>query len=129
MQVINALPQHLAALIDEVPVIVDDAPDPALIATLRAEWDVEENASDQEIALELCGLHTGRMLTERSVVDPMDLPEHIHLFRTGIIAEAGGWVGQDADDRVYEEIAVTLLHEIGHHFGLEEEDLEELGYN
>jgi predicted Zn-dependent protease with MMP-like domain len=30
---------------------------------------------------------------------------------------------------VYEEIRITLLHEIGHHFGLDEEDLEELGYD
>ena len=42
---------------------------------------------------------------------------------------AGGWDQPDADDIVYEEIVITLLHEIGHHFGLDEEDLARLGYD
>jgi predicted Zn-dependent protease with MMP-like domain len=67
------------------------------------------------------------MLTEKSV-EHGDLPTVIHLFRRGIVSLAGGWEQPNADDEVYEEVRVTLLHEIGHHFGLEEEDLEELGY-
>jgi predicted Zn-dependent protease with MMP-like domain len=85
----------------------------------------------------LCGLHSGIMLTERSVEQHPELPTTLHLFREGIIDEAGGWKPwKDEDgehwggeDAVKEEIRVTLLHEIGHHFGLEEEDLEALGYD
>jgi predicted Zn-dependent protease with MMP-like domain len=82
---------------------------------------------------ELCGLHTGVAFTERSVTSSGDLPSEIRLFREGILAEAGGWEepGEDVDaveDSIYEEIRITLLHEIGHQFGLDEDDLERLGY-
>ena len=40
----------------------------------------------------------------------------------------GDWGDSDADERLYEEIRITVLHEIGHHFGLDEDDLDELGY-
>ena len=60
------------------------------------------------------------------MVDGADPPETIQLFREGIVAAAGGWpAGAEA---VAEEIRVTVLHEVGHHFGLEEDDLEEVGY-
>lgn len=40
---------------------------------------------------------------------------------------AGGW--ERGEEAVREEIRVTLLHEIGHHFGLDEDDLADLGYD
>ena len=69
--------------------------------------------------------------------DPPDQEDTIHLFRRGIIEEAGGWepwlddegIEWGGADRVLEEIRITLLHEIGHHFGLEEDDLTALGYD
>ena len=131
-RVIDGLPDHLAALLEEVPLIVDDQPEPNLLAELRLLWEVEPSVTDQDFAREICGLHTGRMLTERSVEDCSDLPEQIHLFRIGIIEEAR--CRQESlihppDDLISYEISITLLHEIGHHFGLDEDDLAELGYN
>jgi predicted Zn-dependent protease with MMP-like domain len=129
-EAIGALPDHLHALIEEAPVIVDDRP--TLDEARRIAADIgEELRSDaefHEFASELCGLHTGVMLTERSVEDGAVMPTDIRLFREGIVAVAGGWDQPEADDIVYEEIMITLLHELGHHFGLEEEDLEGLGY-
>jgi predicted Zn-dependent protease with MMP-like domain len=78
---------------------------------------------------ELCGLHTGVAITDQSVEDSGRLPTDIHLFRVGIVALAGGWGGRDAEERIGDEIRITLLHEIGHHFGLEEDDLADLGYD
>ena len=64
----------------------------------------------------------------------------IHIFREGIIACAGGWTPWQAsspdggtlegggEEVVRDEIRITLLHELGHHFGLDEDDLDELGY-
>jgi hypothetical protein len=60
----------------------------------------------------------------------------LDIFRRGIIDEAGGWercVEEDGrtiggDDEVLRQIRITILHEIGHHFGLSEEDLAALGY-
>jgi predicted Zn-dependent protease with MMP-like domain len=115
-QVIDALPDQWRQYVDDVPIIVEDHPDSKLLE----ELGMDPNSED------LCGLHTGTPRTEKSVQDPFDHPETVHLFREGIVAHADGW--EAGDDAVREEIRITLLHEIGHHFGLEEDDLERLGY-
>ena len=115
---IDQLPERFASLLDELQIIVLDEPDDAMLADLGMTRDQ---------AHELCGLHTGTANTERSIEDEV-LPTQIHLFRLGILTEAGGWDATDAHPRGREEIRVTLLHEIGHQMGLEEDDLDELGY-
>ncbi len=136
---IDALPPHVHALLDEIPVVVLDRPTPAMIEDLRREGTLQPG----EDGLNLCGLHTGVALTERGVeTEGGRLPDQVHLFREGILTLALGeegaraWIESSAasrsggpeDDEVYEEIRITLLHELGHHFGLDEDDLEELGY-
>jgi predicted Zn-dependent protease with MMP-like domain len=120
---IEALPVAIRSLLDEVPLIVDDEPTDEILESLGLD------PGDPALREELCGLHTGDALTEQSVEDSGRLPTDIHLFRVGIVILAGGWDGADADARVGEEIRITLLHEIGHHFGLEEDDLADLGYD
>lgn len=123
-EVLEELPPALHDLFEEKPLIIDDAPD----EHLRREMGVEDET-------ELLGLHTGVPLTERSVDDAPGL-EVMHLFREGIIEHAGGWepwVDEDGhklggEEAIREEIRITLLHEIGHHFGLDEDDLARLGY-
>lgn len=117
-QVLETLPRALHELIEKVPVVVDDAPDKALM-----------NELDEDDPEALLGLHSGTPFTEETVEASGELPADIRLFREGIVAHAGGWEGTDADERVREEIRVTLLHEIGHQFGLDEGDLERLGYD
>ncbi len=114
-RVLDALPPRFHELLDEAPLIVDDDADPALLEELGMDPAREG----------LCGLHSGTPLTERSVADDHGV-ETIHLFREGIVDQAGGW--QQGDEAVEREIRITLLHEVGHHFGLEEDDLEALGY-
>lgn len=121
-EAIENLPEGLRALIEEIPVIVLDCPTDEMLKSMGIGPEEFEEAR-----AEFCGLHTGTAITERSLTYT-DLPSDIHLFRTGIVELAGGWKQPEADDIVYEEIMVTLLHEIGHHFGLDEDDLEELGY-
>lgn len=126
-QVIDALPQRIRDLMEEAPVIVEDHPSPELCAELGLDPEQEN----------LCGLHSGAALTERSFTHGHDLPETIHIFREGVIDEAGGWEPWESedgemwggDDAVRREIRITLLHEIGHHFGLDEDDLADLGYD
>lgn len=85
---------------------------------------------------DLCGMHTGVALTERSVTHSGELPDVIQIFRRGILDAAGGWTecrdenGEEYGGvaRIEREIRITILHEIGHHFGLSESDLERLGY-
>ncbi len=125
-EVLKALPQRLPALLQEAPLIVEDRPSAKML---------EELGMDDEDDL-LCGLHSGTPLTERSHGDGADLPETMHLFREGIIDHAGGWkryLDEDGTwrggrDRILREIRITVLHEMGHHFGLDEDDLAELGY-
>ena len=125
-QLLESLPARITALLDQAPLVVEDRPSPELIEQLGL--DPEEDL--------LCGLHTGTPLTERSVQQFADPPEMIHLFREDIVETAGGWhPWQDEDDtwwggasKIREQIRITVLHEIGHHFGLEDEDLEGLGY-
>jgi predicted Zn-dependent protease with MMP-like domain len=118
---INALPPRIRALLDQVAVIVEDAPNEVTLQSLG----LLPSEAD-----ELCGLHTGVAFTEQELEASGELPSEIMLFREGIIAEAGGWGADsnDAPDEVRTQIRITLLHEIGHQFGLDEDDLDRLGY-
>lgn len=124
--VLAQLPESLHTLLEESPLIVEDAPSDDLMRSL----DMDPSEED------LCGLHSGIAITERSVSESGQLPESIQIFRRGILDAAGGWdVTADEDGlpiggevAVEREIRITILHEIGHHFGLSEEDLERLGY-
>lgn len=129
-RVIDDLPPALRELLEEAPVIVEDQPDAHLLRELGMTPDQ---------AGELCGLHSGIPMTEQSVSDDAELPTTMHLFRRGIIEHAGGWAAtpdgdgsgglQGGEAAIAEEIRITLLHEIGHHFGLDEDDLARLGYD
>lgn len=70
----------------------------------------------------LLGLYVGRPATERSFQDSGVMPDVIYLFK----AELEN-VCED-EQQLNEEVERTLLHELGHHFGLDEENLDELGY-
>lgn len=150
--VLEELPGHTQRALEEISIIVDDAPDAPLAAELVREGLSESpegkedgEGGDEEDAGDVMGLHTGQPITERGVGDSGALPTIIHLFRESIVQHAlefrGGveplpegaprprWGDTPTDDDdVYEEIRITLLHEIGHHFGLDEDDLDRLGY-
>lgn len=114
------LPEHLLALLDEVPLIVEDEPSDLLLA----ELDIDRRTGD------LCGLHWGIALTQRSNLQSGTMPDRIMMFRGPIIrlAQSKSLARRDPLASLLEQIRITLLHEIGHHFGLDEDDLAELGY-
>lgn len=126
-RVLEELPQQIRVLLEESPLVVDDAPSDELLREVGLDPQVDD----------LCGLHTGAALNERSVTQSGELPDHIQLFRRGTIDAAGGWEqGTDesgdscgGEGAIAREIRITILHEIGHHFGLTESDLERLGYD
>ena len=136
---IESLPPRVRALIDEVPIVVQDRPSPHMIKELINEGTLLPE-DESSAAAELCGLHTGVAITDRSIDDPGGWgsvghetfgQEQIHIFREGIVnlaTDDAGWSAEHAEDDIYEEIRITILHEIGHHFGLDEDDLEELGF-
>lgn len=70
----------------------------------------------------LLGLYTGIPLTEREFGNAGELPDVIHLFRQPHL-ELGV---SDAEPR--EEIAKTLIHEIAHYFGIDDDHLDDIGW-
>ncbi len=70
----------------------------------------------------LFGLYTGVPLTKRNSSYGMVLPDKITLYQRSIEE------GCRTQEEIQAQIRTTLLHEIGHHFGLSEDDLEKAGY-
>lgn len=121
-RVFAGLPERLRALVEqELVVIIDDEPTDAMLD------DIERDEGERPAPDGLLGLHTGVPLTEWSVEDHGREPTTIHLFRLGLITEATDEAGLHQAE-LERQIRITLLHEIGHHFGLDEDDLAELGY-
>lgn len=71
--------------------------------------------------MELSGLYTGRPIGEKSISDPSDLPDMIHLYRQPILAEAA-----DRGISIEKLVHHVLIHEVGHHFGLSDDDMHAL---
>ncbi|MFV2068751.1 MAG: metallopeptidase family protein [Pirellulales bacterium] len=115
--VLERLPATIRRLLDDVPLHVEDYPSRDVLertGVARPEW--------------LCGLYTGIPLIERSVEQSRPAPDVVTLYREGILhltADTDGYVTENALQR---QIRITLLHELGHHHGLSEEDLDEMGY-
>jgi len=116
--VLANLPASIATLLDRVPMIVEDYPSDALVRQLGLHS-----------RRQLCGLYTGIPLTNRSIQGPPVPSDAIQIFREGILSQTryldGGRV---TNEGLREQIRITILHELGHHFGMTEEDLDELGY-
>jgi predicted Zn-dependent protease with MMP-like domain len=106
---LEGLPPELSALLDNVAIVVEDWPeDPAPF--------VSDDPADT-----LYGLYEGVPLTERGAGYYAVLPDKITIFR--------GPLERDfSREELEEQIQVTVVHEIAHHFGFGEERLEELGW-
>jgi predicted Zn-dependent protease with MMP-like domain len=115
--VLAELPARVHELIDQIPLVVEDYPSREVMRRTRTRHRSQ-----------LCGLYTGIPLTRRSVNDwgvPSDV---IHIYREGILAQANRRDGSLSLARLRKQIRVTILHEYGHHHGMSERDLRELGY-
>jgi predicted Zn-dependent protease with MMP-like domain len=115
--VIAEAPPQIRGFLDEVPLTVDDRPTREQLRLLN----VRRGES-------LCGLYTGIPLTERSVLHSGVLSDAVHLFREGIVHTTISMHGRLSEKELKRQIQITLWHELGHHVGLNEQDLEELGY-
>ena len=116
-QVLAKLPPRIAALLDRVPLYVEDYPSAAMLKQLGMH--------DRR---ELCGLYTGIPRIERSIEGPPVPSDAIQIFREGILAQTRYLSGKMSGEPLREQIRITVLHELGHHFGMTEEELEEMGY-
>jgi predicted Zn-dependent protease with MMP-like domain len=118
-EVLAELPEPVTRLLEEVPLMVEDYPSPKVVSDMGL---THRN--------ELCGLYTGIPLIERSIQHSGYLSDCVILYREGILhsARAEDPVGRLQREHVREQIRITILHELGHLHGLDEEELDELGY-
>ena len=70
----------------------------------------------------LFGLYVGRPLTRRSVEESGVMPDRVYIFQDNLERACR------TEEQLKNEIRKTVLHEVGHHFGLNEDDLRRLGY-
>jgi predicted Zn-dependent protease with MMP-like domain len=106
---LEGLPPELSELLDNVAIVVDDWPD---YSTPLANGDYGDT---------LYGLYEGVPLTERGGGYHGILPDKITIFKGPL----------ERDFRraeLEEQIQITVVHEVAHHFGIDEERLEELGW-
>lgn len=121
-ELLPLIPDELKTQFDKVQIRIEDVPTAQVLEELKGT----EIADFPE---ELCGLHIGVPLPEQSVIFPVLFPAVVYLFRKALI-ELSEYDGTSSGrDRLREEIAITLLHEIGHFFGLSEEDLHRLNFD
>ena len=114
--VLAELPPQVKKLMDDVPLVVEDYPSAEVMRRTRVRHRSQ-----------LCGLYTGIPLIHRSV-DHSGVPSDvIHIFRLGIMSQSRRNGAIDPAE-LRREIRKTILHEYGHHHGLTERDLRELGY-
>jgi len=97
---LDSVPEELLAHMDNVVVLVEDEPpEPGLL-----------------------GLYEGFALTDRGWDYGGALPDRIFIYRNPTLAIC------DDEDDVVEEVAVTVVHEIAHHFGIDDDRLHQLGW-
>ncbi len=114
---LDGLPEYIHELIEQVPIHVEDYPSAEVMHSTGAR------RRDQ-----LCGLFTGIPITERSIMHSGNLPNVVTIYREGILSAARHNYRRLTDDALFEEIRITVLHELAHHHGLDEDELHELGY-
>ncbi|HYP23776.1 MAG TPA: metallopeptidase family protein [Actinomycetota bacterium] len=108
-EAIDSLPLELAVRMDNVEVVVEDEPPPEMIARLAP-------------GSTLLGLYHGVPLTQRGINYDRMLPDKISIYRGPIVRMAR------TPDRIREQVRRTVIHEIAHHFGIDDDRLHELGW-
>jgi len=108
-QAIDSLPTSFLEKLENVEVIIEEFPDKATLDSLGIEspWN-------------LLGLYSGTPLTHQSFFSTITLPQRILLYRQPILRTAST---QRELARVIRDV---LIHEIGHHFGFDDDDLEQM---
>lgn len=104
------MPQPFAAHLEGVAVLVEDFADAEVLAELGID------------PFELTGLYEGVPLGEKHSAPSGTMPDRIRLFRSPILDE---WVAR-GDESLEHLVAHVLVHEVGHHFGLSDEDMAAL---
>jgi predicted Zn-dependent protease with MMP-like domain len=101
-EALDEIPPELTAVMDNVVVLVEDEPP----------------ADDPD----LLGLYEGTPITERDWAYGGALPDRITIFRGPTLRMC------ETEDEVVDEVHITVVHEVAHHFGIDDDRLHDLGY-
>lgn len=112
IEAIDGLPDDILAMLDNVEIVVADAP-------TAHQLDEAGDFDDGEMLL---GLYEGIPLTDRTGGYGLVLPDKITLFQGALES-----VCPD-DETLRNEVRVTVIHELAHHFGISDRRLSELGW-
>ena len=99
---LDGIPDEIAGLVRNVVVLVED--------------DAPEDDPD------LLGLYDGIALTERWGDPMMELPDRIFVYRNNLLDMCA------SVEELEDEVRITVVHEIAHHFGIDDDRLHDLGY-
>jgi len=110
-EAIASLPKQFAPYMENVTVEVRDLPPAELLDSLSLAGDKM-----------LLGVYRGVPITKKSIRSPVDWPGRVLIFQRNIEAACTG------RSQIVRMIRKTVLHEVGHHFGLDEANLARLGY-
>ena len=105
---LDELPEEFAARLENIAVVVEEEPDPEDLAAMGL--DAEEDRD------ELFGLYQGTPLIERDS-GYSDLPDRVVIYRGPILRSC------ETRREVLDEIRDTVVHELGHHFGLNDDEM------
>jgi predicted Zn-dependent protease with MMP-like domain len=110
-EALRGIPTELRGALDNIEIAVED-------------WPTQEQLDSVDLGPDdtLFGLYLGTPLPERSPLAPYALPDVISIFQ-GPLQDAC-----ETEDEIREEIRRTVVHEIAHYFGFDEDRLAELGY-
>ena len=110
LKALNVLPAEFRAHLGDVVLIVEEFADEETLDALGIEHP-----------LDLTGLYHGRPVGEKSSMESGSLPDRIHLYRRAILEE---WI--ETGVGLDELVAHVMIHEVGHHFGLSDDDMHAL---
>ena len=110
-QALATLPPELRRLMDNVEIVVED-------------WPTDEDLATAGLgpAETLFGLYLGVPLTERTSAYTLTMPDKIIIFQGPLEEYCPTW------DELVNQVRVTVVHEIAHHFGISDARLAELGW-
>ncbi|MYB03103.1 MAG: metallopeptidase family protein [Acidimicrobiaceae bacterium] len=100
-EALDSLPLELGEMMENVAVVVEDV------------------HGDED----LLGLYEGVPLTERGDYGGMAMPDRVTVYRLPICAIC------DSEEELLDQITVTVVHEVAHHFGIDDDTLEDLGWD
>jgi predicted Zn-dependent protease with MMP-like domain len=110
-QALQSIPEPFSGYLADIVVDVEPKPDSETLKEL-----------DLKDAEDLLGLYLGTPMTERGVDEMPMLPDRIVIYQRNIESIC------ETRDEIIVEVRRTVLHEVGHHFGMDEDELDELGF-